>query len=133
MKYILTAITVFIFSHGQSQINWQKTTNWRIYRITGKVLFSVSIDSLNVFKSYPLQLDSIVDFLDSVNPLPVDVKPVWMGGQVATYIYNGKMRKILISDYAGYFYDQTSGTYFQLSAKKKDDWIGYINSCLLSL
>lgn len=133
MKYILTAITVLIFSHGQSQINWQKTTHWRLYRITEKALFSVSVDSLNLFKSYPLRLDSIVDFLDSVNPLPVDVEPLWMGGQVATCVYDGKMRKILISDYAGYFYDQSSGTFFQLSAKKKDDWMDYIKSCLLSL
>jgi hypothetical protein len=133
MKHILTAILVLVIGCGQSQVNWQQASNWRLYRVTGNAIFSISVDSLSRLKSYPLRTDSMAGLLDSVGQLPADVKPAWMGGKVATCICNGKTRKILISDYAGYFYDQLSGTYFQLSPQKKDEWMDYINSCVLRL
>jgi len=133
MKRILTAILVLAIGCGQGQVNWQQASNWRLYRITGNAIFSISVDSLRGMKSYPLRTDSMAGLLDSVHQLAADVKPAWMGGTVATCTCDGKTRKIIISDYAGFFYDQSSGTYFQLSLQKKDDWMDYINSCVLKL
>jgi len=132
MKNILLAFVVLAFTHNQSPINWKQTSHWRLYKING-VQFSISADSLSLFKNYQLQSDSIVTFLHGVEAIPADARPVWMGGFVATCLYDGKIRKILISSYGGFFYDQTSGTFFQLPAQMKDDWLQYINSCLSAL
>jgi len=133
MKNILLAFAVLTFCHSQSPINWQQTSHWRLYKIKGSVQFSISADSLFLFKNYQLRSDSMSYFLHSTDPFPADARPTWMGGVVATCLYDGKIRKILISSYGGFFYDQTSGTFFQLPAQMKDDWLQYINSCLSAL
>lgn len=133
MKNVLLAFTVLAFCHSQSPINWQQTSHWRLYKIKGAVQFSISADSLDLFKNYQLRSDSMVYFLRSADPLPADARPTWMGGAVATCQYDGKIRKVLISSYGGFFYDQMSDTFFQLPAQKKDEWLGYINNCLSAL
>jgi hypothetical protein len=130
MKIVLLAFTVLSFTHSQSPINWQQTSHWRLYNIKDAVQFSISADSLSFFKNYQLQSDSMANFLHGIEPLHIEESPVWMGGVVATCLYDGKIRKILISSYGGFFYDQVSGTFFQLPLQKKEDWLNYINSCL---
>jgi hypothetical protein len=133
MKSILIALTLLALTHSQEPIIWQKTSNWKLYKINDSVMFSISADSLNLFKNYQLQSDSIINFLDGVVTLPKVQGAAWMGGVVASCVYAGKVRKILISDYGGFFYDQESGNFFQLPAQVKDDWMRYINSCLSTL
>jgi hypothetical protein len=133
MKNILLAFMVLAFTHSQSPINWQQTSHWRLYKIKDSVQFSISADNLSLFKNYQLRSDSMVHFLHGIEPLPAEGSPVWMGGAVATCLYDGKIRKILISSYGGFFYDQSSDTFFQLPAQMKDNWLEYINSCLSAL
>jgi hypothetical protein len=130
MKNILLAFAILAFTHSQSLINWQQASHWRLYKIKDSVQFSISADSLSLFKDYQLRTDSMVNFLHGIEPLPAEECPVWMGGAVATCLYEGKIRKILISSYGGFFSDQASGTFFQLAGQMKDDWLDYINSCL---
>lgn len=133
MKNILLAFAFLAYTDSQSPINWQQTSHWRLYKIKGSVQFSISADSLNLLKNYQLRSDSMVYFLHSADLMPANMRPTWMGGAVATCLYDGKMRKILISLYGGFFYDQASGTFFQLPTQMKDDWLQYINGCLSSL
>jgi hypothetical protein len=133
MKNILLAFAIIASAHSQSPINWQQTSHWRLYKINDAVQFSISADSLNLFKNYQLRSDSMAIFLHGIEPLPTNVSPVWMGGAVATCLYDGKIRKILISSYGGFFYDQASNTFFQLPLQKKEDWLDYINNCLSAL
>jgi hypothetical protein len=133
MKNILLAFSILAFTHNQSPINWQQTSHWRLYKIKDAIQFSISADSLNLFKNYQLWSDSMVNFLHGIVPLPAEESPAWMGGAVATCLYGGKIRKILISSYGGFFYDQTSGIFFQLPGQMKDEWMEYINGCLSAL
>jgi hypothetical protein len=133
MKNFLLGFAVLAFYHNQSPINWQQTSHWRLYKIKGSQQFSISADSLSLFKNYQLRSDSMVYFLHAADPKPADARPTWMGGAVATCLYDGKIRKILISSYGGFFYDQTSDTFFQLPGQMKDEWMGYINGCLSAL
>jgi hypothetical protein len=133
MKNILLGLAVLAFYHGQNPINWQQASHWRLYKIKGSLQFSISADSLNLFKNYQLRSDSMAYFLHSADPLPADARPTWMGGAVASCLYDGKIRKILISSYGGFFYDQISDTFFQLPGQMKDDWRKYINGCLSAL
>src|ERR1700749_38523 len=123
MKFFLFGITILIFYHYQGQINWEKTNHWRLYKIKESVQFSISADSLFLFKNYQLQADSMVYFLRSADSIPANARPVWMGGAIATCLYNGKIRKILISSYGGFFYDQSSDKFFQLSDQVRDKWL----------
>src|SRR5580692_2230189 len=107
MKNILLGLAVLIFYRIQSPVNWPQTSHWRLYKIRGSVQFSISADSLNLLKNYQLRSDSMVYFLHSADPFPSTTRPTWMGGAVATCLYDGKIRKILISSYGGFFYDQT--------------------------
>jgi hypothetical protein len=133
MKNILLAFAILAFTRSQRPINWQQTSHWRLYKIKDAIQFSISADSLYLFKNYQLGLDSMTNFLHGVIPLPADEGPAWMGGAVATCLYDGKIRKILISSYGGFFYDQASGTFFQLPAQVTDGWLSYINSCLSTM
>ena len=133
MKNILLAFAFLAFTRSRSSINWQQTSHWRLYNIKEAVQFSISADSLSGLKNYQLQSDSVMNFLHGIESLPVEENPVWMGGAVATCLYDGKIRKILISSYGGFFYDQASGTFFQLPTQMKDAWLQYINSCLSTL
>ena len=133
MKNILLAFAFLAFTRSHSPINWQQTSHWRLYKIKDSVQFSILADSLSLFKNYQLQSDSMVNFLHGVLPLPADEGPAWMGGAVATCLYDGKIRKILISSYGGFFYDQASGTFYQLPVQVKDRWLSYINSCLSTM
>jgi len=133
MKNFLLGFAIFAFYHVKSQVNWQQSTQWRLYKIQESVQFSISADSLSLFKNYQMRSDSMLYFLRSVDPMPADARPVWMGGFAATCLYEGKIRKILISAYGGFFYDQASNKFFQLPGQEKDEWMQYINGCLSTL
>jgi hypothetical protein len=94
------------------------------------MIFKVSIDSLNQITNRPLLRDSIILYLTTSKILSDSVNPVWMGGWVATYNYKGRINKIQISAYGGFFYDQSSARYYEVDAGLKDEWAQYINSVL---
>jgi len=133
MKIIMVVLMLLNLFPSQEPINWQKTSHWQLYKINDRVMFSISTDSLKLFKNYQLQPDSIMNFLNGIIQLPKIQGVAWMGGVLASCVYDGKVRKILISDYGGFFYDQASGNCFQLPTQVKDDWMVYINNCLSTL
>jgi len=116
-----------------AQVSWKETTDWKIYNPGRLNIFTVPIDSLVYLRSRNLPTDSVRQFLDSVKALPSSVRPAWMGGFLATYIFHGDLRKIEVSSYGGFFYDQRSKIYFQLPAEKKDEWFSYLNNCLSAI
>ncbi|HET6256656.1 MAG TPA: hypothetical protein VFE32_21455 [Puia sp.] len=116
-----------------AQINWSKTSNWKIYKVPEPVIFKIPIDSLNQLYSRPLRQDSTMMYIGTSTILPDSIKPVWMGGWVATYELSGQMHKIQISAYGAFFYDQSSDRFYQIPIALKDDWMTYINQLLSSI
>lgn len=72
----------------------------------------------------------MVNFLSRSTILPDSVNPVWMGGWVATYKYMEQVHKIQISAYAGFFFDQSSGRFYQVPEELQERWMIYINQIL---
>jgi hypothetical protein len=130
MKQIALALLLLNTTLGNAQINWKETSDWKIYNPGRLNIFTLPIDSLAFLRSRSLQGDSVRQLLDSVKSLPRAIRPAWMGGFLITYVFHGEVRKLEISSYGGFFYDQGSKTYFQLPAEKKDRWFTYLNHCL---
>jgi len=133
MKNILFIILFFGELKSIAQVKWNETLNWKIYKIPDQIIFRVSIDSLNQLKNYQLNQDSVIRYLGAADILPDSLNPIWMGGWVATYEYKGQTRKMQISAYGGFFYDQTSRRYYQIPIDRKEEWMNYINHSLSSL
>jgi hypothetical protein len=133
MKWILLSLAFLCFYCANGQVVWKNGTNWRLYKIQGPEIFSIPIDTLTRIKSYTLSTDSMRDFLYSLDTVPSEVQPTWMGEFLVTCVLNGQIRKIEVSVYGGFFYDQTAKRYFQLPANKKNDWLSYITTCYSSI
>jgi len=133
MRQLILALLVLTTTLTEAQVNWKETTDWKIYNPGRLNIFTVSVDSLLYLRSRALPGDSVLQFLDSVKPLPKTVRPSWMGGFLVTCVFHGQVRKIEISSYGGFFYDQESKNYFQLPAEKKDEWFTYLSSCLSAI
>jgi hypothetical protein len=133
MRQLILAFIVLNTTFAQAQVNWQETTDWKIYNPRSLNIFTMPVDSLIYLRSRALAGDSVRQFLDSVKALPSGVRPAWMGGFLVSCFFHGGMRKIEVSSYGGFFYDQVSKKYFQLPAEKKDMWFTYLNNCLSAI
>ena len=133
MKTILLLLLIFVALTSTAQIDWKRTSDWKIYKIPESIIFKVRIDSLNRLGSRPLRRDSVTSFLEMSTILADSIKPVWMGGWVVTYEYKGHAHKIQISAYGSFFYDQSSAKYYQIPVELREEWMSYINRILSSL
>ena len=136
MKWIKALVTMVLIAQSQpgvyGQVVWKKAQNWKVYNV-GDLSFAISLDSLKGKKYRQLNTDSMKYFLDSVTLLPNNIQPGWMGVYLTSCVIEGEIRKVLISYYAGFFYDEKSRRYYQLPASKKDDWRNYLDACLISI
>lgn len=123
---ILVCVTV-IYSHsfGQ-QSDWQKATNWTLYNIQGKSGWRVPIDSMHLLDHKSLNVDSMRQFLTHTNIITNESAPVWMGTHFTTCILNGKLRKVEISTYGGFFYDEIDKKYYEIEADSRNYWLEYL-------
>ena len=65
-------------------------------------------------------------YLAKVSIWPSNDPPVWMGAHVATYEINGLERKVEISLYGGFFYDEEAKIHYQIADDKIDRWTEFI-------
>jgi hypothetical protein len=56
-----------------------------------------------------------------------------MGGYIATCKLDGSLRKVELSNYGGFFYDEKTKVYYQIPAAKSEDWLSYIQQNYLTL
>ena len=106
---------------------WGEATEWKLYDIHTNKAFAYNADTLHNFKSIQLDKDSMNTFLSNVSEILNDDGPVWMGFYVASCkLQDGILRKIDISVYGGFFYDEKSKTYFQLAKYFSNDWLNYL-------
>lgn len=137
MKYIFLFISFSFASKCFSQnINWAEAKDWRLYDIRNFSAFDYSLDTLRNFKSISLDQDTMNIFLSDVAEWPKSETSLWMGLYVATCeLPENETRKIEISVYGGFFYDELTKTYYQLPLGVRNDWLDYIsdNSRRLSI
>jgi hypothetical protein len=131
MKYIIIATLIsnllfFRESHSQG-INWAESKNWRLYNILDNSAFGYPLDSLVNYSSRLLNKDSMQTFLSNVSIISIEKTPLWMGFYVASCeLKNGTSRKIEISTYGGFFYDELEKKYYQLPLEIRKDWLDYL-------
>jgi hypothetical protein len=124
-------IVQFCFSQ---QIHWEKTKNWKLYDIHDDNAFRYSIDTLRNFKSLKLDEMAIHDFLKQAVSWPKEKNSLWMGLYVTTCeIQNGETRKIDVSVYGGFFYDEKEKVYYALPPELKEDWLQYFHESAVNL
>ncbi|MEO9210146.1 MAG: hypothetical protein ABI208_03560 [Ginsengibacter sp.] len=129
MKYISVIISLCFITNCLSQsINWKDAKNWKLYSVRDGSAFRYSIDTLKNFESIDLDYDVMQSFLSNVIEWPKDKFSLWMGLYVVTCeLPTKEVRKIEISVYGGFFYDEKTKTYFQLPESIKNDWLEYFS------
>jgi hypothetical protein len=132
MKLVLVA-SIFISALSAScQVHWEQSSNWTLYQYEGNRVFKVPIDSLKFIKSFALNNDSMAGFLKSVTPLNKK-NLAWMGGYITTCRIDGIIRKVEISNYGGFFYDQLTGMSYQLPTEKIDAWLDFLQNSYITM
>ena len=126
---IIITVVMFLAYNCHAQVNWQTTKNWKLYDIHSPTAVRYTLDTLKNFKSSVLEEDSIKAFLDKVVMWPNGKSALWMGSYIATCESgDGKLRKLLISTYGGFFYDQAAQRYYQLPEELVDDWLELLSN-----
>lgn len=119
----------FIHACSGQEINWKASKNWKIYDLHGQAAIKCTLDTLQHFMSLTLNQDTMQTLLHDVTVWPKEKYSLWMGAYVVTCeTENNKPRKLLISTYAGFFYDQTTRRYYQVPAELVDEWLDFLNN-----
>jgi hypothetical protein len=126
MKWIIVLLFPTINSFSQN-IDWNKTSDWKLYDIHTSKAFDYSLDTLNKFKNVSLDEDTLKMFLNNLSIIQSDQTPVWMGFYVASCkMMDGSYAKIDISVYGGFFYVEKIKTYFRLLPEYSNAWMDYL-------
>jgi hypothetical protein len=133
MKILIVISFLLSTIVASCQLHWEKATNWTLYRYQGHRLFKIPIDSLSNYDSSALNQDSMAVFLASARTLHPEGPVSWMGGYISTCKLDGVVRKVELSNYGGFFYDEKTRVYYQIAAVKSADWLSYIQQNYLNL
>lgn len=113
--------------YGQEE-NWKNSKNWKLYNIINKAGFTYTLDTLVSFQSTDLSNQTMHTFMNDISEWPKEKYSLWMGLYIATCeLEDGKPRKIIISNYGGFFYDQLTKRYYELPTELKDQWLEFLN------
>ena len=114
-------------SSGQ-EINWNNSKNWKLYNIHNKAGFNYPVDTLVHFNSINLNDDTMHTMLRNAVIWPKEKYSMWMGLYIATCEgEDGKIRKIIISTYGGFFYLQSAKRYYQIPEEITPRWLEWLN------
>jgi len=109
------------------EIDWNKTTHWTLYDLKEKKPFGIPIDSLRQLAAMPLPDDTMHFFLQFATAWPKEKSSIWMGEFLASYNAKECTRKIIISTYGGFFYDERDKRYYQLSEPVRKKWMDWLD------
>jgi hypothetical protein len=111
---------------GQAS-DWQKATNWIIYNVQGRDVSELPMDSLDQFSHHALNMDSMKTFLRSVTAISPH-GAVWQGVYVTTCVLHNQKRRVDISTYGGFFYDESQQKYFEIPVNLRKEWFDYLGN-----
>ena len=133
MKIAISACLLLSSIISSCQIRWAKTTEWKLYAFEGNDQFKVPIDSLYNLDTLMLNQDSMASYLMSAEIKHPTAPTVWLGGYIATCRLNGTVRKVEISNYGGFFFDEKTKAYYHVTADKIEFWNSYLQGAFLTL
>jgi hypothetical protein len=107
--------------------DWRKATHWTIYNVQGKSIWKLPIDSLDQYAHQPLNNDSMTTYLTNVSAISPH-GAAWMGVYVTTCVLDNKKRKVDVSAYGGFFYDELLKRYFEIPVDLRRGWYDYLAS-----
>lgn len=126
MKSVLLFITILMLNSSSHQIRWENAKDWKLYKMPSHIGLRISIDSLSGYKNILLGSNRMQTFLKSLQEVK-NINPVWTGLYVASCELDNKRRKILFSRYGGFFFDESSKSYYQIAENLRQDWINFLN------
>ena len=126
--FFLLLTLFYCFRTFAQEVNWQKATNWTIYNVQNRNIWSLPVDSLAQFSHTKLNNDSMRLFLANITVISPKENPIWMGLYAATCIVDNIKRKIEISTYGGFFYDDYGKKYYQIPPNIQKDWLNFLGN-----
>lgn len=136
MKYLLIFLLLSTMSKSKTDIlvDWSKAKSWRLYASQEFDVFDYSLDTLRKIQSIPLNDDSVRLFMRDAKEIADKDSPLWMGLYLLTCeLPSGEVRKVEVSRYGRFFYDEKEKKYYNVQAQLSQDWRLYINSNFLKL
>ena len=128
----LVLLTLLFFYGLPHQISWKNAKDWRIYKMPSYIGLRVSLDSLPAYKYKSLDIDRMSIFLKNLQEIK-NINPVWTGLYVASCELDNKKRKLLFSRYGGFFFDESSKSYYQIPENLRQEWIDFLNESSKSI
>lgn len=132
MKLHLLVVLLLVGLTSCGQIKWDASSDWTIYQTEGDP-FKVSIDSLRSLDCLHLSMDTVKTYLEAVEHFNPKSWVSWMGGYIASCKIDGIVRKIELSNYGGFFYDEKTHTFYKVSEDQIESWNDFIQNSYLML
>jgi hypothetical protein len=105
--------------------------SWKVYNIQGKAGMKMPIDSLQNYRSVILDEDTMKYFLVDAQRWQKGKYGVWMGAFTASLgDDNNSRRKILISTYGGFLFDDRTKNYYEIAEEKRKEWYDFLNATI---
>ena len=133
MKLCTIVSLLFVTLVSCGQVQWSQSSDWTIYQIQVHDIFKVPIDSLNSLDTLQLNKDTVESYLSSLESIHPKASVAWMGGYIATCKIDGIRRKIELSNYGGFFYDENTTTFYRVSKDNIDSWVDFLQNSYLTL
>lgn len=126
--YWFIIITIFGQSCFSQTINWKQANNWQLYNIRSKAGFNYPLDTLTNFKHITLDSSIMSEFLNNVTLVSNNRPVLWQGLYVASCeMPDKKKRKIIFSNFGGFFWDDNTQRHFELADTLKTRWHTYLH------
>lgn len=110
---IIIMLSLFWTTVNGQNINWQKTSNWKIYKIQDNRSFIYTLDTLQNFTSIRVNDKEMQLLVQGIADLNQKESPLWMGNYVLSFDYpNGVSHKIEVSTYGGFLYEDAAKKYY---------------------
>ncbi len=124
--FLIGVCCILVATSRAQEVNYAKATEWRIYKVKSREAFVYPSDSLAMVRQRALNDDSVQLLISEAQPIPEAAAPLWMGCYLASYKgFDGRLRRVVVSTYGGFFYDVAASRYFRVSDEKQTVWLNF--------
>jgi len=126
---LLLVLMLCLYTDAQT-VNWQQSNHWKIYKIHRSGSLRFPVDSLKQFNHVEMGDDSMHYYLQKMTIWPKDQTAVWMGAFITTCEFGQYLRKVDISVYGGFLFDEVSKQYYELPEHFRADWLDFLHRAI---
>ncbi len=103
--------------------------NWKLYNYFRFKALSLPLDSIKQYQLISLNDIQIRRMLLDAEIMNGPTKNIqWMGLHTVTHQYQNKERKMEVSYYGGFVYDDTTKSYYEVNENVRDEWQNYFTN-----